>query len=126
MTPARVVLAIVLSLQTGLAYAVSKNFWPAWTAWLMLGGVCVQAFMTGIQDPPALVNILRAARRERRAAARVPTLPVVLILLGFAGCVKGASVQQDPNGGVDACVELARKCQCPSADGGLADVGFGR
>lgn len=67
-------------------------------------------------------------RPPKPPPAVASTMAIVLIgTVALIACVKGASVREDPNGGVDACVELARRCQCIS-DGGtlLFDVGFGR
>lgn len=44
----RAVLALVLALQVGCIQAVQQNTFPKWTAYLMLVGTVMQAFMASV------------------------------------------------------------------------------
>ncbi len=120
MTRARLVFAIVVAIQAMIALAIQQDVFPRWTAYLLLAGTGVQAFMSSIGWSQSETGAARAAARIIRTGS-----VMCLAFASLVACVKGASVQSDPNGGVDACVEIARKCNCV-ADGGLVDVGFGR
>lgn len=113
-TPARLVAALVVALQAGLAYAVASHVWPAWTAYLALAGVVVAAFahsagLSSVQYQ-AVTAAARAAGKTIPAPPPMPLLlavGVVLALLPMVLVACSGAQQRAEQAAAGDCVRCA-------------------
>ena len=61
MNAQRIVFALITSMQIGCAMAVTQNTVPKWTAFLMIAGTVLQAFMHSVwPSPPPAIEAAKA------------------------------------------------------------------